>query len=510
MPVLTKQKRIATTSLRVRDGQLQPQGIQAYGKISKAQYAAPGKNSLRRKLEPEDTVKWSNHLNTNKRKRGLDADDDCTREEQQDEKANNGHSDSLLSTPRKKTRTQPSNAETPTQGTRTRLEFFSLESSRTTKPPPAPKQLETPPSSQDRVKPRDVPKELQDLVDLHSSFLTALSLHYTHNGPQTPADLRLLCPTVTRTWRRRKVAAEDIRRILSVHAGSRGKPIHKMAQANPFELIDYGHGKICIELATIKAEKAHRRPIEEEALNDCFFHSLLERWDKFKATDSSSETFIAALPLHPITPSPSLAKLTPLLSKGQTRLTELKAGAIKAQLRALSATSANTLPPSQNNQEQQRQQTAAKPKDASARSSDLKSRIFAKQLHQSTLDAPLSPEAVERRSALQRVPEVAPVLESLALSAQKHCNDDAFEVVRQAQRCVSFSMPILVQSLQMSLRNPISKDEAVRCVRLLGECMPEWVTVREIGRVVGVTVKGTGLGRAELGRRIEVAIGGKA
>ncbi len=66
----------------------------------------------------------------------------------------------------------------------------------------------------------------------------------------------------------------------------------------------------------------------------------------------------------------------------------------------------------------------------------------------------------------------------------------------------SFTMPTVVQHLQMSLRNPIGKEEAIRCVRLLAEVLPEWVGVREMGKMVGVTIRGLGIGRDELGRRI--------
>lgn len=66
----------------------------------------------------------------------------------------------------------------------------------------------------------------------------------------------------------------------------------------------------------------------------------------------------------------------------------------------------------------------------------------------------------------------------------------------------SFTMPTVVQHLQMSLRNPVGREEAGRCVRLLAEVVPECVGVRDVGRVVSVTVRGPGVGREELGRRI--------
>ncbi len=72
----------------------------------------------------------------------------------------------------------------------------------------------------------------------------------------------------------------------------------------------------------------------------------------------------------------------------------------------------------------------------------------------------------------------------------------------------SFTMPTLVQHLQMSLRNPISKEEAVRCVRVLAEVVPEWVGVREVGRLVGVTMREGGrCGREDVEKRIAETLG---
>ena len=95
------------------------------------------------------------------------------------------------------------------------------------------------------------------------------------------------------------------------------------------------------------------------------------------------------------------------------------------------------------------------------------------------------------------------MLQSLALGGQRHDNDDSGEVAKmQVKRQTSFTMATLVQHLQMSLRNPISKEEAVRCVRCLAEVAPEWVGIREVGRLVGVVVRAEGVGRGEIEGRV--------
>ena len=455
-------KRSRTASL------VQERPIQAFGKISKPQTAVPEKKSRKRKLEEEEIPPSALRTQT-------------------------------PSTPRKKARLPTSFKETPTKGARTLLQSFNFYSAPSRIQPPEPKQLETPLPSQEQDATTELPEELQDLVDLHSCFLTSLSLHYAHNGSMTPADLRILCPTIAKTWGKRRVQYEDLQRLLAIQ---RAPDVEGRGQGpNTFNLSDYGNGKICVELVESGARQSQKKPIGEKGLNDRFSRSLFRQWQAFQEnqrTTSSATTFIAALPLHRITPSPSLQKLAPLLSEGQTRLTDLKAGAIRAQERALRVTSGNKVPASQQ---------SPKAKDAFARSDDLKTRIFAKQLQQSTLPAPLTPDQLARRSALQRIPEIVPVLESLALSAQRHCDDDAGDPWKQAAKHVSFTMPTLVQNVQMSLRNPVSAEEAVRCVRILAELVPEWVGVKEVGKLIGITVRGTGIGRIALAGRVEMALG---
>ena len=95
------------------------------------------------------------------------------------------------------------------------------------------------------------------------------------------------------------------------------------------------------------------------------------------------------------------------------------------------------------------------------------------------------------------------MLESLASSTNKHANDDAAVSVRSMAYPVSFTMPTLVEHLQMSLRNPIGKEEVIRSLRVLAEVAPEWVGLKEVGRMLGVTIKGGGLRKDEIGTKIE-------
>ena len=443
--------------------------IQKFGKISKSQSAPIANNYRKRKLEQDEIPPFSHSVSVE-----------------------------APSTPCKKARVQIDVRETPTRGACAQLQCFNLASPPTKRTSSEPKQLETPPSSQGEVVASKLPDELKELSDLHSCFLTALSLHYAHNGRTTQVDLRNLYPTIAKSWGKRRVDLDTIRRLLAVQQ-THGYRERKRPQ-NELILIDCGDNKTCIELAEVVSQSSRRRPVDEETLNRHFSESLLQLWERFKKenpTSCSVATFIESLPLHPIKSGASPNKSTTRRSKGQIRLDDLKASAIKTKERALGATEANAPPPSKEN---------PKIKDPFARSADLKSRIFAKQLQQASLPTPLTPEQVARRSALHRTVEAARVLESLSVAAQRHRNDDAEDTWAQTTKHVSFAMPALVQNLQMSLRNPISGDEAGRCVRIIGELVPEWVSVREVGKLVGVTIRGAGIERVALAARVEVAL----
>ncbi|MCJ1287840.1 hypothetical protein MMC26_007192 [Xylographa opegraphella] len=414
--------------------------------------------------------------------------------------------------PRKALLPRPKNTETPTKGARAFLEAFALSSSSPSRraSSPLPAQDITPPTSPASIQsPRptstttpcplrssasELPNELQDLIDLHLAFLTALSLHYAHNGSFSPVDLRNLRPIIERAWGKRRIETDDICVTLGILASDSLRDRSPADAACPLALSDFGGGKTCIELSKSSLEKGQRRrPIDVEKLNNIFIQNLSYLWSTHASVDIPS--FLAKLHRAPIQPCTSLLKIFPLLAKGQRRLEDLKAGAIKAQLNNQKPTA---LMP---------QKAQARPKTPSSRSSSLLERIHAKELYQSTLPAGPSPESIARRNALQRLEEIIPVLEILTSSGSRGDCTDGMKV-GGVSKVSSFTMPTVIQHLQMSLRNPISKNEAVRCVGLLAEeIAPGWVGVRELGKLKGVTVKGASrVGREEMERRIAEAM----
>ena len=517
MPPVSKKRKTTATANPISSTVSQQRGIRAFGKVSKAQVDRSNNGKSKEFVgEQLGKVATGSAKIIGKRKRestsanskGEDPSQPAAKSQRTDTPI-----DSLLQhkaqlplpslqpkTPRKKAKIPLATTETPTKGARAILESFSLQPSspsirssspprsRTNTPPTSPASFRSPtPESQ---KAGELPSELEDLIDLYASFLTALSLHYAHHGSLAPVDLRELCPSIARTWRKRAVSVEDIQRILAIAQQDPPPGVRSLS------LFDYGHGKICLEVLDCAVHGIHRRLVNNEALNDTFFLNLELQWKSYTANASSPHSvasFISTLQLLPIGICTSLSKLTPLLAKGQRRLEDLKAGAIRAQK---SSSLATTLA---------RDRSSKQSQLASSRSGSLLDRIRAKELVQSTLPPPPSAAMLERKSSLHRLEEVVPVLELLTSGTISRIQQstrplDNPQLQTQTQ---SFTMPTLVQNLQMSLRNPISKDDAIRCIRLLADIVPEWVGVREVGKCIGVTVRRDGaIGRDEVDRRV--------
>lgn len=504
MPPSSKKRKTKQMANIAPSTTFQQRGIQAFGSVSKANVdrIQSGKRKVIEVQQPSD-LDISIVKSAKKRKRNDDEDQE-TRSPISSRKqltATTPIPASPINTPRKRIRPTPAIIETPTKGTRSSLELVSLQSSPPTQSaspvrscpdtPPTPPSCPSSPISNPTAC-NHLPDELQDLVDLHASFLTALSLHYAHYGSLAPVDLRVLCPSVARTWRRRAVSVEDVQRILAIAQQGLCPEVGILC------LLDYGHGKTCLEAVECSSQEFHQRLANTEVLNDTFRKNLEKQWILYTASDSSSQlakTFPSTLPLLPIGTCTSLSKFTPLLAKGQRRLEDFKASAIRAQKSS-----------SFSNPSLRQDESSTRPKIAASRSDGLLSRIRAKEMVQSTLPPSPSAAVLERKSSLRRLEEIVPVLELLTSGTIKGIqqNKNPLENPQIKMQTQSFTMPTLVQHLQMSLRNQISKDDAIRCLRSLAEIVPEWVCIRQVGKCIGVTIRrGGAVGRDEIDKRVQ-------
>lgn len=355
--------------------------------------------------------------------------------------------------------TTPGSVETPTNGAQDLLNRICLSSPSSTPSSSFNNSEVNLDSSQTTVSSQfdpssdELPQQLIDLSNLHSSFLTALSIHYAHNGTHTPADLRLLCPNVTRAWGKRRVLLDDIKRILAIlNLDSPSNTTQTL-----LSLSDYGQNKICVETRVPDRPGRVAKPLDENTMNTTFTTNLTSLWRK--STTQEIGDFISALPMEPVRICSSLAKMSPLLQKGQRRLEFIREGI--AIGKAIEATKS----------------TDVKPVDAAGNRPTLLERLRAKALAKANAPAPPTKEELARKSALGRMEEVVSTLTLLSTSSSA------------GQSRVSFTLPTVVVSLKDSFRSPISAKEAEDCVRLLaGEIAPRWVRIVKRGRMETVVV----------------------
>ena len=465
MPAAIKRRKVTATS-RTLTSYNQPGGIAAFTRVSKA--SSTEKASIEKKNY--DTVAITSYSNEEKKRKLPHIEEESSTQDfsaiistalkDRDVKPlplrSNG-SRIFPKTPNKSTAKTVPSSNTPTKGTRSLFSelfvskpinsYFKAES------PDHIKLSNTNPTSAPNS---DLPIELLDLINLHAAFLTALSLHYAHNGTQSPADVRVLCPDVARAWGKRGVTLIDIRRSLGVTNLGISEN-NKDPQLSRLSLSDYGHGKICVEISTASGKAGRMpRPLNENLLNEIFVRGLRRAWEGRGASDIVAPEFISSLPLEAITTCPSLIKISPLLAKGQRRLEDLKSGiTVKKEF----------------------PKTEIPDETANGKKQSLLERLRAKQLHQSTLPAPPTKDELSRKAALQRIEEVAGVLANLSTSTSS------------GQQRISFTLPTILDRLRDSCRMPISKAEGTICVKLLtSELAPEWVRLVQTGNVEAIVV----------------------
>lgn len=306
-------------------------------------------------------------------------------------------------------------------------------------------------------------KCITEFLDLHFAFVQAFSIHAAHNGPTTPADLREFLPSVTRIWKKRKVQAKDMQRMLSVWGQS------LLAKDVSYRLANYGLGKICLERSTQSAEQA-------PALQDSFEQALDLLWEKSQETlkyaieDNRPALFLETLDLALIHES-----LTPFTSfqKGQQRLQDLRGGVIRMKTEQLRAEAANSGP----------KKLAAAPN----RRQSLLDRIKNKELRQSKLPPPPSKKETIRRSAADRVQEVA---STLGLLRPAGYVGTGIKAMLAAQR-KPFTLETIVQHVRDSARNPIPRDEVEACIEILAEAniAGHWINLVTVNERRSVVLK---------------------
>ncbi|KAL2071914.1 hypothetical protein VTL71DRAFT_13149 [Oculimacula yallundae] len=450
MPIAIKRRKLATST---KNTTTKSRGLNAFTTVSKA--STTTKEIIEKNIQVDTATTIHQSTTGNKRKF---VEDEESAQPDTSSLANTLPRKVIPRTPktphRRILKPNPSSAiDTPTKGARSLLDQFCISSRTPTRSPlgfnssisnlaASTPEIPSAPSS-------DLPTELLDLINLHAAFLTALSIHYAHNGTHSPADLRNLCPDVARAWGKRRVLLEDIRRSIGVLNSS--TPEGTDARISRLSLSDYGHGKICIEIRTLAKGGRIARPVNEDLLNEIFERGLMDAWEE-RGKDMDVKDFVESLPLEAITTCSSLVKMSPLLAKGQRRLEDLKAGITVKET-------------------EKEKVVVAGPKLT------LLERLRAKQVQQSHLPPPPSKAEIARQAAMGRIEEVVAILVILSTSTSI------------GQSRISFTLPTIIGKLRDSFKTPMSKEEADTCIRVLAtDIAPEWVKLVKMGKVEALVV----------------------
>ncbi|KAL2115697.1 hypothetical protein VTJ04DRAFT_9952 [Mycothermus thermophilus] len=300
----------------------------------------------------------------------------------------------------------------------------------------------------------DLPRELNDLLDMHQAFTKTLAVQAAHATRGAPIDLRDLYDSVTRAWGKRHVHIDDIRRCIGVLSWTEDGTTD--GPTAPYYLVDYGRDKICIEFHanyTASGVEYPGGPLRVHKLNMDFETNLRTLWEN-RANNMPGCIFVSTLPKAPLHAPAGNKKIGgPLAPKTQTTL-----DAFKRQLAEKKAA-----------QEQEKQNTATTTQQQQL---SLLDRI---RIKQAALAAQPSAEELSadaaRRRALQRCPDVAAVIAMLCKAGTSG-----------PQARMSFTMAALLARLRDSLGANVGNDDAAQSVRLLAsEVAPQWLRVVKVG-----------------------------
>ncbi|KAG6017903.1 hypothetical protein E4U43_008396 [Claviceps pusilla] len=304
-----------------------------------------------------------------------------------------------------------------------------------------------------------LPSDLVELAALNKAFLKTITIYIAHNGCSSPIDIRLIAPDISRTWGKRRVTVEDIRRCIAIQ--SHKQPPH----APRFIVTDYGRARICVEVVPgsdgVRFDQERLcREFEDNMRALCAEQAVDQMTDVDVPLARMS---LSDLPRVAIQDMCDATKANPLFSRGQKALDDLKTGiAAKKQ------------------EQQDRQQAGDKLAllNPDGTKMSLLDRIRHKQLAKANEPIPPSGPELQRRAALNRVADVAATISMLSLS-------NPMASPRQA-----YTMMAIADKLKDSLRVPLSKDEAMTCVRIIAtEIAPHWLRIVSIGGRENVVIQ---------------------
>ncbi|KAL9624977.1 MAG: hypothetical protein Q9160_000706 [Pyrenula sp. 1 TL-2023] len=312
-----------------------------------------------------------------------------------------------------------------------------------------------------------LPQSLQDIVDLHSCLLKAISLHFAHHGPTAPAELSTLLASATRLYKKREIVRDDIRRLLALDEISIEESISDCSKIvfkkGKLRLSQFGAGRPRISIEYIgnnsKCNTA-ASAFDEQSLQLSFLqhittlHSSSKKVEHLQFLNGAIEGF-------PLIRYEALVQEATHRAKAKQRRAEILSAATLAQPKQ----SELPTPPSTPD---------LCPPELNSRKSSLLSRIQARQLAKAGTHQPTASEVL-RSHALGRLEEVIGTLRMMHKLKSRGGK----------MTKVSFSMEQLDQTIRDSARVPLGGDEVKMCLRILAEeSASGWVKL----------IKGVGVG----------------
>ncbi|KAL2358529.1 hypothetical protein BJ546DRAFT_946060 [Cryomyces antarcticus] len=308
--------------------------------------------------------------------------------------------------------------------------------------------------------PEDVlPERIQDLINIHSAFVTTLSVHLREDASVYWHDLS---PSIANIWKKRRVKLDDIRRCVVGHPsmtilnyGGGSVRLKMLADDPPYTAAQHFAGYVAGFTA---------KHTGQVTANMSFVQKLRRAWAdwtlKCKGRKPDVETFMKQLPLAELVDCSHLRQVESEAEKGRQRHQEITMRTIDSQEDEVgppaSARPVTTSPPA-----------------VADRGSALRQRIHARQKLASALPPPPLKAHLERKAALGRVEEVFRVLVMLV----------------GAQARASFSLEDIVQRVRDSVRKPLSRAEVVSTLEIVAkELAPNFLNFVSMGGPTGVAL----------------------
>ncbi|RVD81597.1 uncharacterized protein DFL_009454 [Arthrobotrys flagrans] len=294
-----------------------------------------------------------------------------------------------------------------------------------------------------------LPKRILRLITIHNSIISLLLLDYATQ----PAILSEYLPQISRNANT-NITLVDLQRIVTLSKGTIRLVVVEN-RGNAIELVDGVNWKTSnlgqefrsrVEKWWEGKTKAERKD-EDKLLGSIELAEILPE-------NSSVQT--TGLQTPPVTPSKPKGLTTTPLSKGQRRLQDLKNFTLSKR---------TSLSPSPIKKKENISLSTGKSPSVTNRNSSLLERIRAKAQAASSARPPPPPEVLQRRTAMQWLESIIPILLQLTTPASTLGAMSKLHV----PSTTSFPMTTVIQNVKTSLQKPISNEDVERSLRLLAD-----------------------------------------